>query len=209
MKKYARVTWETRPIKRRGVSARVRQSGRPDLEKNVVHLFGASGSGTSTLGRAISEKTGWFFMDTDDYFWAPADPPFTVRRAAPERLKLMRGDIERHGHAVIAGSLADWGDELIPLFTLAVRVETAAAIRIRRLEKRERERFGSRIDRGGDMYDIHRAFMEWAAAYDGGGPEMRSRAKHDAWQKLLRCPVIPVDGGLPVEVNFGILQRYL
>ncbi len=32
----------------------------------VIHIFGASGSGTSTLGRFICEKTGFFFMDTDD-----------------------------------------------------------------------------------------------------------------------------------------------
>ena len=45
--------------------------------------------------------------------------------------------------------LVDWSDELIPLFTLAIRVETDTAIRIDRLKRRERERFGNRIDLGG------------------------------------------------------------
>lgn len=36
--------------------------------KNVIHIYGASGSGTSTLGRKISEELGYKFMDTDDYF---------------------------------------------------------------------------------------------------------------------------------------------
>ena len=36
--------------------------------KNVIHIFGASGSGTTTLGKKISEELGYSFMDTDDYF---------------------------------------------------------------------------------------------------------------------------------------------
>ena len=47
--------------------------------KNIIHIFGASGSGTSTLGRAVAEKTGYAFLDSDDYIWAPTDPPFTSR----------------------------------------------------------------------------------------------------------------------------------
>lgn len=38
------------------------------IMKKIIHLFGASGSGTSTLGKYIREKLGYFFMDTDDYF---------------------------------------------------------------------------------------------------------------------------------------------
>lgn len=39
--------------------------------KNVIHIFGASGAGTSTLGRKICAELGYRFMDTDDYFWLP------------------------------------------------------------------------------------------------------------------------------------------
>ena len=38
------------------------------MDKQVIHIYGASGSGTSAIGRYISEKLGYFFMDTDDYF---------------------------------------------------------------------------------------------------------------------------------------------
>lgn len=46
-------------------------------------------------------------------------------------------DIERHDNVVISGSLVDWGDELIPLFTLAIRIETDTNIRLKRLKTRE------------------------------------------------------------------------
>lgn len=39
-----------------------------DKMKNVIHIYGAAGSGTTTLGKKISEVLGYKFMDTDDYF---------------------------------------------------------------------------------------------------------------------------------------------
>lgn len=179
------------------------------MGKQIIHLYGASGSGTSTIGRFISEKSGYFFMDTDDYFWEATDPPYQVKRKRADRLALMKNDIARYDKVVISGTFVDWGDELIPLLTLAIRVETDTVVRIERLKKREREHFGSRIDLGGDMYETHRAFLEWAASYDDGDLNMRSKAKHDEWQKLLQCRQIVLDGSLPVEKNFEIIQQNL
>ncbi len=175
--------------------------------KQVIHVYGASGSGTSTLGRYISEKSGYYFMDTDDYFWEPTDPPYTTKRIASNRIKLMREDIERYDNVVISGSLVDWGDELIPLFTLAIRVETDTNIRVERLKTRERAKYGSKIDMGGDMHDNYMKFIDWAASYDNGGINMRSKAKHDDWQKQLGCPLIFVDGSVPVRGNFELIKE--
>lgn len=175
--------------------------------KNIIHIFGASGSGTSTLGRKICNELGFKFMDTDDYFWLPTDPKYTQKRPAEERFKLMKNDIEQADNVVISGSLTDWGDELIPLFTLVVRLDTDTAIRIERLRKRERESFGSRIDIGGDMYKNHLNFIEWAKAYDNGGLEMRSKAKHDEWQKLLCCRLLLLDGADDLEYNFSKVKE--
>ena len=175
--------------------------------KNVVHIFGASGSGTTTLGEKISRELGYFHMDTDDYFWMPTDPKFTTKRPAAERIAFMRRDMEQAENVVISGSLTDWGDALIPDFTLAIRIEMDPELRLERIRQREKRKFGSRIEPGGDMYETHRAFLEWAKRYDTGSPEIRSRAKHDQWQTLLSCPVLLLDGGASVEDNFGkVLQ---
>lgn len=177
--------------------------------KQIIHIFGASGSGTSTLGRWICEKTGYRFMDTDDYFWLPTDPKFTVKRPREERIKLMLADMDSSENAVISGALCGWGDELIPYFTFAVRLTTDEDIRIERLKKRERERFGSRIDEGGDMYAQHREFLAWARKYDSAGLEMRSKAEHDAWQKQLPCPLICLDGAEGLEQNYNKIKELL
>lgn len=170
--------------------------------KNIIYIYGASGSGTSTLGRKISEELGYKFMDTDDYFWLPTDPKYTVKRSKEERLSLMKKDLSETDNAVISGSLENWGDELIPLFTLAVRLVTDTAIRIERLKMREKQKFGDRILPTGDMYANHMEFLEWAQKYDTGSTGMRSKAKHDEWQKLLLCRQIVLDGAAALEDNF-------
>ena len=169
--------------------------------KNVIHIYGASGSGTSTLGRKLCAELGYFFMDTDDYFWVPTDPKYQIKRSFEERLALMHKDIDAHDNIVISGSLVDWGDELIPLFTLAIRLVTDTEIRIARLRERERAEFGDRLLPGGDMYENHQEFIEWARAYDTGSVDMRSKAKHDEWQKLLRCRQIVLDGAADLDDN--------
>ena len=171
--------------------------------KNVIHIFGASGAGTSTLGRKICDELGYRFMDTDDYFWLPTDPAYTEKRPREERLAMMNKDIDEAENVVISGSLIGWGDVLIPHFTLAIRIETDADIRARRLHSREKAKFGGRIDPGGDMYQQHLEFLEWAKAYDTGGMDMRSKAHHDQWQKLLQCPLICVDGADDPDANFA------
>lgn len=174
--------------------------------KNVIHIYGASGSGTSTLGRKISEELGYKFMDTDDYFWLPTNPEYTTKRRKEERLALMRRDILENDHVVISGSLSGWGDELIPFFTLAIRLVTDTETRIGRLKRREKQKFGARIMPGGDMYTSHMEFLEWAGEYDTGGVDMRSRAEHDEWQKLLMCRQIVLNGADELEENFRRVQ---
>ncbi len=179
------------------------------MNKQVIHIYGASGSGTSTTGRFICDKLGYYFMDTDDYFWEATNLPYQIKRSPSDRIALMRKDIASYDKVVVSGSLVGWGDELIPFFTLAIRVETDTAIRIDRLKKREREHWGSRINAGGDMYENHRKFIDWAASYDHGDLNRRSKSKHDEWQKQLRCQIILLDGSLPVEKNFEIIRQSL
>lgn len=177
------------------------------MAKNVIHIYGAAGSGTSTLGRKVSEALGYKFMDTDDYFWLPTNPPYTTRRDVTERLRMMKNDIENAENVVISGSLVDWGDELILYFTLVIRLYTDTAVRIDRIRKREREKLGSRIEPGGDMYEHHQWFVDWAASYDTAGLETRSKTKHDAWEKLLQCQQIVLNGADDLEKNLELVKE--
>ena len=49
-------------------------------------------------------------------------------------------------------------------------------------------------------------FIQWARKYDTGSANMRSKAKHDEWQKLLLCKQIVLNGADDLEENFKKVQ---
>jgi len=179
------------------------------MSVNVIHILGASGSGTTTLGQAIEQKYGYKWIDTDYYLWHQTDPMFTSLRPSEERIPLMSASIEKNPKCVISGSLCGWGDVFIPQFDLVIFIYTSADIRKERLVKREYERFGERIHKDGDMYHEHIKFIEWAMAYDAGDANMRSLKLHEGWLKQLTCPVIKLDGEDSCEYNLRQLYKYL
>jgi len=156
-----------------------------------IHILGASGSGTTTLGRALAERLQYPHFYTDDYFWLPTDPPFTHQRERTERQQLLMGDLTAYDSWVVSGSLCGWGDVAIPLFELVVFLWISTDVRMARLRRRGHERFGERILPGGDMDELSQAFLAWAASYDEGGLDIRSRRLHEEWLGMLSCPTIP------------------
>src|ERR1039458_10292119 len=116
-----------------------------------IHIVGASGSGTTTLGAALAREIGGAHLDTDAFFWLPTDPPFTTKRTVEERLPLLEAELDRHALWVLTGSLMSWGDVLIPRFELVVFLYVPPEVRIERILHRERERYGNDIDPGGRM----------------------------------------------------------
>ena len=48
------------------------------------------------------------------------------------------------------------------------------------------------------MYEQSKDFLSWAEQYDSGPSEMRSRQKHEQWLQQLGCPLLRLDGSLPV-----------
>ena len=59
------------------------------------------------------------------------------------------------------------------------------------------------------MYETHMNFLKWAAGYDEGGLGTRSRAKHDAWERKLQCPILRVDGTDEIGRNVEKVRRAL
>ena len=172
-----------------------------------IHITGASGAGTTTLAKAISQKYGHTHLDTDDFFWEKTDPPFVLKRDTESRQKLLKNAIDSCDTCVISGSLTGWGDIFIPLFQLLIYVHTQTEVRLQRLHERELQRFENRILPGGDMAEEHQKFLLWASQYDNGGLDMRSAQHHAEWLKFIRCPIICLDGSLQVEDNIALLEE--
>jgi adenylate kinase family enzyme len=175
-----------------------------------VHIFGASGSGTSALGAALASRDGYMHLDTDDFFWTATHPPFQRPREIPDRQALLTLALRTHSRWVLSGSLCGWGDLFIQSFDLAVFLYVPTEIRMSRLKKRERDRYGAEaISPGGELYESHAAFLDWAARYDVGRENMRSLRRHEQWIKSLKCPSVRLDGATPLRELTDELSRLI
>ncbi len=174
-----------------------------------IHTIGASGSGTTTLAKHLANTLGFPHFDSDDYYWEKTNPPFTTKRPVEERLRLLQDDLAQRSNWLLSGSLVSWGDPIISQFTHVIFVYIPPEIRLERLKARERQRYGSRIDPDGDMEKIHTDLMEWAAKYDTGGMEVRSRVMHEKWLERLNCPVIRLENPMTTEQQTKIVLSYL
>ena len=165
-----------------------------------IHITGASGSGTTTLAKAIAATHGHRHLDTDDFFWMLTNPPYQHVRPREERLAMLQEALSKSTTWLLSGSLCGWGDVLIARFDLVVFLLLDPEIRIARLREREAKRFGeAAIAPGGVRHNELQKFLDWAAQYDAGGLDMRSRSLHEEWLRLLPCPVLRPDGALPVN----------
>jgi adenylate kinase family enzyme len=166
-----------------------------------MHVTGASGSGTTTLGRALAAALGRVQLDTDDFYWRPSDPPYEQKRAPGERLRLLReGFRMTPGGWVLSGSIVGWGDAIIPELAAVVFLTAPTDVRLARLRRREAERYGAdAISPRGVRHAACDEFLAWAAEYDDGGMDMRSRQRHEAWLSALPCPVLRIDGTWPTD----------
>ncbi|MGO7215785.1 adenylate kinase [Rhizobium ruizarguesonis] len=164
-----------------------------------IHVMGASGSGTTSLGRALAEKLDIAHLDTDDFFWLPTDPPFTTPRDAGERIRLLLDEVARHEGWVLSGSALKWGRPIEPFYDLIVFLRIDPELRMTRILAREIARYGNRIKPGGDMAVKSGAFLVWAASYDTAGPERRSLAAHEQWLETQTVPVLRLDSSLGID----------
>jgi adenylate kinase family enzyme len=77
-----------------------------------VLILGASGTGTTTLGRALGNDLSFGVFDTDDYYWMPSTPPFQHKQEPEVRLAKLLEDLKVTSRAIISGSILNWGFEL-------------------------------------------------------------------------------------------------
>lgn len=159
-----------------------------------IHVFGASGSGTTTFGRALASR---FFVphhDTDEYYWEPTEIPFSKKRPIASRLDLMESMFLGRSNWVLSGSLVSWSATITPYFELAIFLTLDNTERLKRIQQREVIRCGEdALAPGGSRYTAYQNFMAWNSGYETSAFNGRSRKLHEDWMKTLSCPVIRLD----------------
>lgn len=174
--------------------------------KNRIHIMGASGSGTSTLGKALAEVLPHNSLDTDDYFWISK---FTKQRSIPDRIEMLKNDLSCSKQWVLSGAVVKWGECLESYFDLVIFLWVPTEIRLERLQQREINRYGEEVLPGGSKYEQSQAFLEWATLYDNAGVEVRSKVLHEKWMAGLSCPILRIEGDYSVEECVTMVKECL
>jgi len=175
-----------------------------------IHIFGASGSGTTTLGKALHKKLGYRHLDADDYYWEKTNPPFQIKIPKQKRNQLILNDFKAQKNCIISGSMVSWGTEWSRAFDLYVFLYLPAKIRLQRLKEREVERYGDLLETDEKTKADSKAFLEWASKYEDGTFAGRSLVIHENWIKVLDGKVLRIEGDTTVEerVNEVINVNY-
>lgn len=168
-----------------------------------IHLTGASGSGTTSVGRRLADILCVPHYDTDTFYWEKSLVPFSQPREEADRVQMLSMALRASDSWVLSGSLCGWGDVFVPRFTLVIWLRANNDTRMKRLHERETDRYGDAILAGGEYEEKHKEFLRWAGGYDFSEDISRNALKHENWLSDLSCPVKVVfnDGTLEETVN--------
>ncbi len=114
------------------------------MRRSRLHVMGASGTGTTTLARALADHWAVPHADADDYFWVPTTPPYVAKRPEGERLTLMHSVFVPREAWVLSGSMLGWGESIVAECDAVAFLTLDPDERLRRLEARETSRRAGR-----------------------------------------------------------------
>ena len=181
-----------------------------------IIVFGASGAGSTSLGKEVAQRLHFQYLDIDDYLWRwDTAIPLTVTRSPAERTELLMNDIKKHPDFVISGTIFDNRKLFEPLFDLAVFISAPAEVCAERVRTREHARWGARVLPGGDMYKTTRFhgdiddYIANAQRYETAEVSKFGRKLHEQWISALPCPVIRADGMKSIPENAAwIIEQF-
>lgn len=172
-----------------------------------IIIFGASGSGTTTLAQQLTKQLNWIHLDADDYYWEKTEPPFQVKVPTVQRNTNLKTDFLNNRNVIISGSLMTWSDYWNTAFDLGVFLRLPQAIRMQRLHNRELERYGATIERSKNIKAKSTAFLDWAKKYDDPSFEGRSINQHKKWIEQLNCKTLEINGDFSINHNTAMVLQ--
>lgn len=178
-----------------------------------IAIFGLNGAGKSTLTHALAQELNFYEMDVEDYYFPEQkesrknaleniatnatdfseELPYSNSKSKEEVQAALLEDVKKHPEFILAGVNMNWCEEILSCIEYAFWVKAPLEKRLERIQHREEKRFGARALPGGDMYEQQKEFRKVVASRE-------EKALEDCVQKLW-CPVVVLDGTLPVKYN--------
>jgi len=167
-----------------------------------ILLCGLNGTGKSTLGKALAEILGFYFIDNEDLYFPKTDPSYAYAapRTRDEVESLLLQEIKTHENFVFASVKGDYGEHVRTRFDYAVLLAAPRNVRLERVRNRSFQKFGTRMLPGGDLYTQEERFFAFAAS--------RAENTVEDWVQCLSCPVIRADGTKPLEENIRLILAH-
>lgn len=172
-------------------------------------IFGASGSGTTTLAKSLAKQLNWTHLDADDYYWTNTEPPFQIKLPLEKRNEHLKTDFNMQDKVIISGSLITWSNYWNTAFDLGVFLKLPPKIRLERLKNREIERYGTQLETDKKIAQQSKDFLAWAEKYDNPAFNGRSISQHRNWINLLDCPILEITEDLTNEERMEIVFEKL
>ena len=171
-----------------------------------IYIFGANGTGTSTLGRVLSRETGYVFFDAHSYF----RDAFKKHGNSLVVNSIFTNDLLAAHSWILAGWLFDKADHYAHFFDLVIFLWVPQDIRMARLQQREVKTWGRKIlDPENPRHAIYKKFLAWSAQYDTAGLDQMSKALHEQWMENLNCPVLRISGNFKLEDNLASVLNFI
>ena len=166
-----------------------------------ILIFGASGSGTTTLANSLSQKTNFPHLDIDNYYWEITNPIFQKKVEKEVSQRNVLQDFQKQNDVVVSGSMVSWGEVWVTAFDLVIFIYLKNDIRMQRLKEREVERYGDKLLSDKVTQENSKAFLEWANNYDDFNFDGRSLKIYEDWMEKIHCPILKLNGSIQLEVK--------
>ncbi len=168
-----------------------------------IQICGLNGCGKSTVGKALARELGFYFIDNENLYFqrTTENEPYRNERPRPEVERLLMEEVRQHENFVFAAVKGDYGAAMQPLYNYVVYLQVPGDVRAWRVRNRSFLKFGERMLPGGDLHEKEEAFFRVVAG--------RKDEMVENWLNSLSCPVLRLDGRLPVEENVKRIMEWL
>lgn len=170
---------------------------------NVIIICGLNGAGKSTLAKALAKKMNYHFIDIEDVYFPKENSEYMYSdpRSFEEVETILSNIISENDNSVLASVAGNFKEEIVSHFKCAIYIDVSKEIRIKRVYERSYIKFGERMCEGGDLYEKENSFFDFVRSRDENTVEN--------WLSTISCPIIKVDGTLPIDDNVKLITEKL